>query len=150
MKTSLCPALVAFSLAMALAGCGSGSNTAGRTSPPAAPTPEVSPTDTVASSAPTPTTAPTGSASTCPLKPGGADLIDWNRAPGVLDGAILLGSVDLFHCKPTVDTYASMQPTSAGFCSILATASANPGYNVDASPARRPLHGVLVEVGPAC
>ena len=129
-----------FGLAVLLTGCSS-STPAGSSAPDV----------TTASSAPdAPTSEPATPAATCGLTPGGADLISWLRVPTIADSAQILGSVDLVHCLPTAETYADSSPTGPGYCSVLATASANPGYNADATPALRPRRGVLVAVGPAC
>ena len=149
-------------LAFALSGCGGASSTT--VSPAATDAPAPATVDAPASDAPvtdapapvpvdTPTSdapAPQGASTGCALQPGGPDLIAWFRTPGIQDAAQILGSVDLAACKPTADTFASTAPMGEGFCSVLATASANRGYTADASPVRRPTRGVLVEVGPAC
>ena len=141
-------------LAFALSGCGGASSTT--VSPAATDAPAPAPVDAPASDAPatdapvSDAPAPAPSETGCALQPGGPDLIAWFRTPGIQDAAQILGSVDLAACKPTADTFASTAPMGEGFCSVLATASANRGYTADASPVRRPTRGVLVEVGPAC
>jgi len=100
------------------------------------------------------TTSPAGSptpdtsATSCALTTKD-DLIAWFRAPGTQDTAQVLGDVDLSQCKPTVDTWNQTSPHNAGFCSILAKAKDNSGYNADASPATRPKHPIIA-IGPAC
>lgn len=91
--------------------------------------------------------APPGHATTsgCDL-PTDRDLIIWQRFPRLLADALEVGDADLVHCKPTLDTWASMQPTGPGYCSKIAWADDNPGYDVDVRPAP-PLKKVIDEVG---
>ena len=69
--------------------------------------------------------------------------------PDAPSTAITVGDVDMSQCKPTLDTFAATSPMGAGFCSQIAWADDNPGYDVNASPAA-PLRKVLQEVGPGC
>jgi hypothetical protein len=50
------------------------------------------------------------------------------------------------HCKPTLDTWRYGQSTGPGYCSKIAWADDNPGYDADARPAA-PLKKVLDTVG---
>lgn len=77
------------------------------------------------------------------------DVIVWMRIPGVQDSAQVLGNYDQQNCEPTFKTVQETSPTEPGDCTEAAWASDNPGYNVDATPARRLKH-VYVAVGPAC
>jgi hypothetical protein len=74
------------------------------------------------------------------------DLIIWERRPQILDSAYEVGDADLSQCKPTVDTWPAGEPTGSGYCSKIAWASDNPGYDTDARPAP-PLKKVIEEVG---
>lgn len=65
------------------------------------------------------------------------DLIVWQRAPRLLDSAFEIGSVGP-HCTPTLDTWASEQPTGPGYCSKIAWADDNPDYDVEVKPAPTP------------
>ena len=68
------------------------------------------------------------------------DLIVWTRWPGVQDFATKNGDVDLVHCIPTLDGWRDWEQTGPGYCSAIAWASDNPGYDVDARPAPRLKH----------
>jgi hypothetical protein len=74
------------------------------------------------------------------------DLIIWERRPQILDNAYEVGDADLSQCKPTVDTWPANEPTGPGYCSKIAWASDNPGYDTDVRPAP-PLKKVVEEVG---
>jgi len=52
-------------------------------------------------------------------------------------------------CKATVDTLADTVADKPGFCSQLARAADNSGYNIDAVPAT-PLRKVIAQAGPGC
>jgi len=91
------------------------------------------------SSSPIPRTAP------CDM-PTTRDLIIWERRPHLLDSAYEVGDANLSQCKPTVDTWPAGEPTGAGYCSKIAWASDNPGYDAEAQPAP-PLKKVIEEVG---
>lgn len=79
------------------------------------------------------------------------DVIYWFISPGQPAVAQLLGGVNLARC-----TYTASQsevdkgsPQGPGFCTIVASVDANPGYNVDATPAPKPA-GILAESGGGC
>ena len=63
--------------------------------------------------------------------------------------AYKVGDVDLRTCKPTLDTFAANAPTRPFFCSQIAWAADNPGYNLS-TRFPLPLKKVLLSVGPAC
>lgn len=83
----------------------------------------------------------------CTLQPG-PDLILRVKTPSSIT-AQLVGSSNLAECKPTVDTLAETTSTQPGFCTWAARASDNPGYNVNAVPAR-PLRKVITHAGKGC
>jgi len=60
-----------------------------------------------------------------------------------------IGNIDLGNCTPTLQDFTETAGTAQGECTSIALASANPGYNVNASPAPR-LHRVLMRAGPGC
>jgi hypothetical protein len=68
-----------------------------------------------------------------------------NRPP-VPDFATEIGDADLVHCKPTLDGWRDWEQTGAGYCSKIAWASDNPGYDINVRPAP-PLKKVIDEVG---
>ncbi len=70
-------------------------------------------------------------------------------SPNLPVAAQRIGDVDLAHCKTTLETFATSQPMAAGFCTQIAWADDNPGYDENARPAPA-LKKVLQEVGPAC
>ena len=74
------------------------------------------------------------------------DLIIWTRWPGAPDFATNNGDVDFMNCKPTLDTWREWEQTGPGYCSKIAWASENPGYDIDVRPAP-PLKKVIDEVG---
>ena len=75
-----------------------------------------------------------------------ADLIIWQHAPRLVDSAFEVGDADLLRCKSTLDTWRADQPTGTGYCSKIAWALDNPGYDVDVRPAP-PLKRVVDQVG---
>jgi hypothetical protein len=83
--------------------------------------------------------------------PSAPDVIYWFQAPGNLGAAQLLGAYDFGNCTRTADQSEvdKTSPQGSGFCSIVASLSANPGYDVDATPAPRP-NGVLAKSGAGC
>lgn len=105
--------------------------------------PFLSPSLSAANAAPGAT--PTPAAGLCDM-PTTSDLIVWERRPRLLDSAFEVGDADLSQCKPTVDTWPAAQPTGPGYCSKIAWASDNPGYDTDARPAP-PLKKVIEAVG---
>lgn len=113
----------------------------------------LSPTPTTVKPAPTtakPTTKPPAkpkaSAKACtPTR----DVIVWMKVPSLDDSAQVLGNYDLVTCETTFQSLQETSPTDAGYCTEAAWASDNPGYNADATPAKR-LKKVQVVIGPAC
>lgn len=103
----------------------------------------VSPTSSA--KAETATASPTASKSCSPTR----DVIVWYRAPGVADSAQVLGNYDLATCESTFQWLQQTSPTGPGYCTEAAWASDNPGYNADATPAKR-LKKVQLAIGPAC
>ncbi|MDI5964812.1 hypothetical protein [Streptantibioticus silvisoli] len=77
------------------------------------------------------------------------DVIVWTKEPGLAATAQVLGNYDIQTCQTTFASLPHSSPTEAGYCTEAAYASDNPGYNADATPAKRPEH-VQVTVGPAC
>ena len=90
--------------------------------------------------------APLPESGPCNLQPTSRDLIIWERRPRIQDSAVEVGDVDGVNCKPTLDTWPASEPTGPGYCSKIAWASDNPGYDADARPAS-PLKKVIDEVG---
>ncbi|MGW4517948.1 hypothetical protein ACWEO4_39745 [Streptomyces sp. NPDC004393] len=77
------------------------------------------------------------------------DIIVWSKVPDVPAGAQELGNYNSLTCESTFKWLEQTSPKEAGDCLQAAWASDNPGYNVDAEPAKR-LKKVQVSVGPAC
>lgn len=75
----------------------------------------------------------------------GQDVIVRIVAPGVEPTAQRLG----YYCGTTEQQVATTSPTGVGFCTQVALASDNPGYDADATPAP-PLKGVTTSVGGSC
>ncbi|GAB4662594.1 hypothetical protein MOKP64_49240 [Mycobacterium avium subsp. hominissuis] len=105
--------------------------------------PFLSPSPSVASA--TPGVKPFPAVGPCDM-PTTRDLIVWERRPRLIDSAFEVGDADLSQCKPTVDTWPAGEPTGPGYCSKIAWASDNPGYDTDARPAP-PLKKVIEAVG---
>lgn len=96
------------------------------------------------------TKKPAGAASCGP----GPDLIEWAVVPGTAPIASALGSYDSSECRregrqSTLDMLRQTSPTGAGYCTLAALASDNPGYedkyiygSATADPPR-PKHVVL-------
>ena len=105
------------------------------------------PTKTASSVAkPRPKPKPSRSAKTCePTR----DVLVWYKTPGLPDSAQVLGNYFLATCETTFQSLTHTSPTGPGYCTEAAWASDNPGYNADATPAKR-LKKVQVTVGPAC
>lgn len=79
------------------------------------------------------------------------DVIEWVQDPGLPATAQELGGYDLSNCARTA-SQAELKRTSpqgAGYCTIVASLSANPHYNFAAAPAPKP-RGILAQVGGAC
>jgi hypothetical protein len=88
----------------------------------------------------------------------GPDLLMWTKAPGATNEVSALGSYDSPACaavgkQSTLDMVRTTSPTGPGYCTIVAPASANPGYEAkwlnttDAPP--RP-KDALLQVGAGC
>ncbi|MET7775357.1 hypothetical protein ABZU94_13960 [Streptomyces mirabilis] len=77
------------------------------------------------------------------------DVDVWMKVPGLPDSAQVLGNYNLATCETTFQTMQKTSPTGPGYCTEAAWASDNPGYNADATPAKR-LKKVQAAVGPAC
>ncbi|MFJ8798512.1 hypothetical protein [Streptomyces sp. NPDC102487] len=77
------------------------------------------------------------------------DVIVWSKVPGLADSSQRLGGYNLATCETTFDSLRHTSPTQAGYCTLAAWASDNPGYDTDAAPAKRP-KAVQVSVGPDC
>jgi len=124
---------------------GSKTNTAAATSTAAAPT--------TTSAAPAPTTqqaaAPAPTTTGCTLPTNKPDLIEREITPNLPPHALLIGAVNFASCTLTVDSFAATSPTGPGYCTQIAAAADNAGYNVDA-PATRPLRNLIDQVGGAC
>lgn len=93
-----------------------------------------------------PKPSPSKSAKECPAV---GDVIVWMKVPGVPDSAQVLGGNGYPNCESTFTTIQRTSPNVAGACTEAAWASDNPGYDADATPAKR-LKKVQVAVGPAC
>jgi hypothetical protein len=120
--------------AFALAACGS--------SPSSSTTaPSTAPAVALASGVPV-------SSGPCTLKPQ-RDLLIWEKSPTLPAIATRVGDVDIVHCAPTLQTWIEGQPAGAGYCSKIAWADDNPGYDENASPATA-LKEVIDQTGPAC
>lgn len=52
-------------------------------------------------------------------------------------------------CQTSVQEMISASPPGAGTCTQVGYVADNPGYDVNATPAR-PLENVVAETGPAC
>lgn len=99
-----------------------------------------------ASPAAKPKPSPTSSEKECPAV---GDVIVWMKVKGIPDSAQLLGGNGYPNCQSTFDMVRSTSPNVPGACTEAAWVSDNPGYDADATPAKRPKH-VQVAVGPAC
>ncbi|MFF7192659.1 hypothetical protein ACFZAM_02935 [Streptomyces sp. NPDC008079] len=77
------------------------------------------------------------------------DVIIWMKVPGIPDSAQVVGNWNQATCKDTFDTLPDESPIGPGFCTEAAWVSDNPGYDADATPAKRPKK-VQAAVGPAC
>ena len=147
----------------ALAGCG---GTTGKTVGAAATTSSKPlPVSATAWSASTPPPAAPSISSPAPASPAAVaasatstdscmpteDLIERDIVPGQQPTAFTLGNVGFMtgQCKTTVDTLAGTVADKPGFCSQLARAADNPGYNIDAVPATA-LRKVIAQAGPSC
>ncbi|MET7746181.1 hypothetical protein [Streptomyces sp. NPDC005385] len=77
------------------------------------------------------------------------DVIVWTKVPELPDSSMRLGGYNLATCETTFDSLRHTSPTQAGYCTLAAWASDNPGYDTEATPAKRP-KAVQVSVGPDC
>jgi len=139
---------------LALAGCASGSTTASSDPAPSAPAVThgayvklkgISTARAYCCHPATPKPSPS-SAKACPSAP---DIFVWMRTPGVPDYAQRLGGIDQQNCESSFKTLAASAPTTPGSCTQGAWVSDNPGYDPDATPAKR-LKRVQFSVGPDC
>jgi hypothetical protein len=98
--------------------------------------------------APTPTASRGANRCGFPQAP---DVIYWFKTPGQKPVAQRLGAYDYGNCTRTADQgeLSKSSPQGPGFCTIVASLRANPGYNFNGTPAAKP-NGVLAEVGGAC
>lgn len=135
---------------LAVTGCSSGTNHPAVA--PAVHTPAASPTSVAApatSSAAAYTSTPEDStpstSSTCNL-PDKGDVIVREVFPNVPIDAMELGGTDPEHCTWTMDSLRTSQPTGPGYCSEVAWASDNVGYDPNAVPAP-PLKKVQETIG---
>lgn len=92
---------------------------------------------------PKPSPSPT---TTCPSAP---DIFMWMRSPGIPDYAQRLGGINQQNCESSFKTLAATAPTTPGSCTEGAWVSDNPGYDPEATPAKR-LKKVQFSVGPGC
>lgn len=83
--------------------------------------------------------------------PQAPDVIYWFETPGQKPVAQRLGAYDYGNCTRTADQaqLSKSSPQGPGFCTIVASLRANPGYNFNRTPALKP-NGILAEVGGAC
>lgn len=95
-----------------------------------------------------PSTAAADPEPSCAL-PNGRDVLVRYIVPGLQANAQELGEVDLVQCESTLDYIAQTSPTGDGYCTQVAWASDNPGYNPDTVPAP-PLKKVIEAVGGGC
>jgi hypothetical protein len=82
----------------------------------------------------------------CDLSPTDRDLIIWQKFPRLVADALEVGDVNMALCKPTLDSWRDGTPTGPGYCSKIAWAADNPGYDVEVKPAP-PLKKVIDSVG---
>lgn len=134
-------------LLLTLAGCAS---TATSTSSDAAPTPTgIHITAQATAVATTKATKKPKAKETAPNCGVNRDVIVREVYPSLPVNAYVLGSYNAATCEPTFQMLQDTSPTGAGYCTEAAWGSDNPGYNADATPAKR-LKKIQVEVGPAC
>lgn len=148
-------AIAIVSGALLLTACGSAATTAQPTATAtatvqqttAAPTEAPAPPTTAVSPAPmTPAASP--SATDCAL-PNDVEYLERDIVPRLLPSAIRVGAVNGALCKTTVDALPLISPLGDGYCTQLALASDNPGYDENATPAA-PLRKVVAQVGGSC
>jgi hypothetical protein len=119
---------------LALTGCGAGSHSATGANP--APTTSV-------------TTAPTSAAAASCTLPTEPDFIERIRTPRLPESAVLVGSANLARCITTLAGLPAETPTGPGYCTWIALASDNPGYDIAATPAPA-LKKVIAMYGASC
>ncbi|MDF3284652.1 hypothetical protein [Gordonia sp. N1V] len=73
-------------------------------------------------------------------------IILWEQWPNTPADAIEVGSMDKTTCEPSIESVEATLPTAPGYCTKLAWATDNPGYDVDMKPAA-PLKEVIDTVG---
>ncbi len=129
-------AIGAAAMAVLVAACGA-------SSPHLATTPAAEDTRTPAKP------SPSRSAGACKLKVT-TDYIVRYVVPGLAASSQEIGNVDFANCTPTLQDFASEQPTEPGDCTSIALASENPRYNVNSTAPAMPLHHVILAIGPAC
>ncbi len=83
--------------------------------------------------------------------PQAPDVIYWVKTPGQAAMAERLGAYNLGNCTRTADQTQldKSSPQGSGYCTIVASIAANPGYNFDAEPSVRP-KGVEAQSGAGC
>jgi len=82
------------------------------------------------------------------------DIIVRIVTPNVAPAAMVLGGGWVFNeatstCQTSVDWQISTAPTGAGFCTQVALAAENPGYDVNADPPAELKH-VIRQAGEGC
>lgn len=154
-------AIAIMSGALLLTACGSAATTAQRTATATQPTtvqqttapstpeavtstPPPAPSPVAPSASPAPATTTTG----CPL-PNDVEYLERDTVPRLPPSAIRIGAVFVALCKTTVDALPLVSPLGDGYCTQLALASDNPGYDESATPAA-PLRKVVAQVGGSC
>jgi len=93
---------------------------------------------------------PSSDRSQCRLR-SDRDVIYWVKTPGQPATAERLGDVDGVTCRHTYSLaeLRATSPRGPGFCTAVAFAADNPGYDVELTPAPRP-RKILNEVGGSC
>jgi hypothetical protein len=120
--------------ALPLAACGAGASSSASSSAPAAP-------------ASAPAAAAAASAS-CKLKTT-FDYLERTTEPGLQPQASEIGNADYAACADSLATFRQEAGQADGECTMIAKASDNPGYDVNADPAP-PLKDVIMSAGPGC
>jgi hypothetical protein len=130
---------VAAGVVLLLAGCSSSTSKPSAAISPVAAPPTTAPADSASQ--------PVSPAETCatPL-PDKGDVIVREIFPNVPVDALDLGGTDPEHCVWTMDSLKTSQPSGPGYCSQVAWASDNPGYDADTVPAP-PLKNVQETIG---
>lgn len=60
-----------------------------------------------------------------------------------------LNAEDVLHCQPTIELIRQTAPQGAGWCTTVALAADNPGYDLRATPPP-PLRHVVASIGGSC